>query len=72
MSFKDSIKSLWLYMVDRIKKDTESRKFQIMMVGTVLLCIGKLGQQEWLILALAYIGINVAQDWILRKNGGGE
>jgi hypothetical protein len=59
-------------MVDRIKKDTESRKFQIMMVGTVLLCIGKLGQQEWLILALAYIGINVAQDWILRKNGGGE
>jgi hypothetical protein len=72
MSFRDSIKSLWLYMVDRIKKDTESRKFQIMMVGTVLLCFGKLGQQEWLILALAYIGINVAQDWILRKNGGGE
>ena len=43
------------------------RKFTVMIIATVLLWADKLDSMHWLILACAYIGINIAQDWILKK-----
>jgi hypothetical protein len=45
------------------------RKFVILILSTGLLCLGKIDSWQWLIIAGLYIGVNLAQDWILKKKG---
>lgn len=42
------------------------RKFIVLVLASALLLAGKLESLHWTILACAYIGLNVAQDWILK------
>ena len=45
-----------------------SRKFLVFVIATILLLVGKLSEQVWLYLALAYMGVEGILDLIRSKN----
>jgi len=45
-----------------------SRKFLVFVIATILLLAGKLSEQVWLYLALAYMGVEGILDFIRSKN----
>jgi len=59
-------------MGDKWWWDFASRKFIVLAVATALLWFGKVGDDVWLYIALAYIGVNVVQKYIEGKNGVGK
>lgn len=42
-----------------------SRKFLAFVAATILLVLGNINQQTWLIITGAYIGLNVLQDKLM-------
>ena len=49
-----------------------SRKFLVLAIATVMLWFGKIADDIWMYVALAYIGVNVVQKYIEGKNGVGK
>jgi hypothetical protein len=45
------------------------RKFLVLVLATGLCFVGKVESLHWVIVACAYIGLNVVQDWILKGKG---
>jgi uncharacterized membrane protein YdjX (TVP38/TMEM64 family) len=47
--------------------DYISRKFLVLVVGTLLLWFGKIAGDIWLYLALAFMGTNIVQKYLETK-----
>ena len=52
----------------KISKKLSSRKFQAWIVATLLLQVGKITSNDWVIITGIYIGINLIQKAIERNN----
>lgn len=48
-------------------KSLYSRKLMVFVVATILLCIGRITQDVWVYVGLAYMGTNLVQKYI-EKN----
>ncbi len=53
----------------RFLKGFVSKKLVVWIVATVLLFMGKIDMWWWGLITTAYLGVNVTQDLINRKNG---
>jgi len=54
---------------EEIKKRVVSKKYQAWGIATWLLWMGKLSEENWLILTLAFLGADVAQTVGIFKKG---
>lgn len=55
--FKKYMKKFGQYLAQKLR----SRKVQIVIAATVLLCFGKIGEWAWVAIAGTYIGVNLIQ-----------
>ena len=61
-----ALRTAWMYFVCQLK----STKFQAWVTATVLLCIGKITETAWVAVTGFYVGANIAQKFLKRKDNG--
>ena len=64
MNEKDSNKEI--KKLPKLWEKYSSRKLFILFIATVLLFFDKIDSATWLVIALAYISMNLAQKWIQK------
>ena len=48
-----------------------SKKLIVWCIATVLLWLGKIDPWWWGMITMLYLGVNITQDFLVRKNGNG-
>ena len=58
--------------LDKVLEKLTSRKLMTFIIATVFICVGKLESEQWVMLAMLYIGSESLIDLAIRWRNGGK